>query len=400
MDSTDKIVVTILGVGSIGRGVASSLRRDGRMKLRLYDPFTAKDEFKSPKDASDGADVVIVCVVNEEQVKTALLDKDNGAVNAEPKPTVIMCCSTVSPKFAKDMGEIVADKNILYIDAPVNGGPVGAAEGALTVMASGPNKAFELAKLPLEAMAKKVIQVGTEWGMGSTLKCVNQCLSGTHIAAAAEALMLAHRSGLDLQKVHEAIGSSGGASFMFNDRGPRIIKAIESQDEAEVRSAVPIFIKDLKIVQEQAKHCNVETRLSKAALSLFEQGQDKLALGKADDSSVVKVYQDPSLAVVEVYDEPHHQLVLRNEWCNVLVSKLAVNDSTLLHAHRHYSLSIYLNTTEVTDEVMVSGWGGFCKRNKAAAGMVQFCDHLTEGLLHRITCKGPNPNFWIGTIFM
>ena len=187
---------------------------------------------------------------------------------------------------------------------------------------------------------------------------------------------------------------------MFNDRGPRIIKAIESQDEAEVRSAVPIFIKDLKIVQEQAKDCNVETRLSKAALSLFEQGQDKLALGKADDSSVVKVYQDPSLAVVEVYDEPHHQLALRNEWCNVLVSKLAVNNSTLLHAHRHDSLSIYLNTTEVTDEVVVTGWGGFCRRNKAAAGTIHFCNHLAEGLLHRITCRGPNPNFWIGIILI
>ena len=300
MDSSDKVVVAILGVGSIGGGIASALGRDKRIILRLFDPITAKKEYTSPKDASDGADVVIVCVVNEEQVEAVLLDKAHGAAAANSKPTVIMCCSTVSPKFASKMGQDLAEKNVLYIDAPVNGGPVGATKGTLTVMASGPQEAFEAAKVPLESMASKVVNMGSEWGKGSTLKCVNQCLSGTHIVAAAEALLLAHRSGLDLQKVHEAIGSSGGASFMFNDRGPRIIKAIESQDKAEVKSAVNIFIKDLKIVQEQAKQCNIDTKLSRAALSLFQHGQEKLSLGKADDSSIVKVYQDPSLASVEV----------------------------------------------------------------------------------------------------
>ena len=303
MDSQDKVVVVILGVGSIGRGIANTLRGDKRIELRLYDPITAKEEFHSPKDASSGANVVIVCVVNEEQVETALLDRDHGAVAADSKPNVIMCCSTVSPKFALRMGQVLAKKNVLYIDAPVNGGPVGAANGTLTVMASGPEEAFEEAKIPLGLMAGKVVKVGSEWGKGSTLKCVNQCLSGTHIVAAAEALLLAHKSGLDLQKVYDAIGSSGGASFMFNDRGPRIIEAIESQDEAEVKSAVHIFIKDLKIVQEQAKQCNVETKLSKAALSLFQHGQDKLELGKADDSSVVRVYQDQS--AMDVNDGPH-----------------------------------------------------------------------------------------------
>ena len=290
----EKVVVAILGVGSMGRGVANALGRDSRIHLRLFDPVTAKEEFVSPKDASHGADVVIVCVVNEEQVETALLDKDGGATAAHSKPTVIMCCSTVSPKFALQMGHILDKNNILYLDAPVNGGPVGAEEGTLTIMASGPEEAFIAAKVPLEIMSSKVIKVGSEWGKGSTLKCVNQCLSGTHIVAAAEALSLAHRSGLDLRKVYDAIGSSGGASFMFKDRGPRIIQAIENEDEAEVRSAINIFIKDLKIVQEHAKDVNMETTVSKSALSVFQQGKDNLSLGSSDDSSVVRVYQELS----------------------------------------------------------------------------------------------------------
>ena len=76
-----------------------------------------------------------------------------------------------------------------------------------------------------------------------------------------------------------------------------------------MKSAVHIFIKDLTIVQEQAKQCNVDTRLSKAALSLFQHGKDMLSLGKADDSSVVRVYQDLSLSDSEagVYDEPRKE---------------------------------------------------------------------------------------------
>ena len=72
MDSSDKVVVAILGVGSMGRGVASALGRDGRVELRLYDPLTTKEEYDSPKDASHGADVVIICVVNEEQGSNAI----------------------------------------------------------------------------------------------------------------------------------------------------------------------------------------------------------------------------------------------------------------------------------------------------------------------------------------
>ena len=78
---------------------------------------------------------------------------------------------------------------------------------------------------------------------------------------------------------------------MFNDRGPRIIEAIEGSaaDQVEVKSAVRIFVKDLEIVREQARACDVESRLASAALALFQYGQEELLLGGADDSLVVKV---------------------------------------------------------------------------------------------------------------
>ena len=95
-------------------------------------------------------------------------------VAATGKPPVVMSCATVSPKFAVQVGRRLAEKNILYIDAPVSGGPGRATEGTLTVMASGPEAAFEAAQIPLETMASKVVKVGSEWGLGSALKSVNQ----------------------------------------------------------------------------------------------------------------------------------------------------------------------------------------------------------------------------------
>ena len=160
MENSDKkLVVAILGVGAIGRGVATALGRDPRLQLRLFDPITAKVEFNSPKDASEAADVVIICVVNEQQVEEVLFDGDCAVVAANGYPTVVMSCATVSPKFAVHVGRRLAEKNILYIDAPVSGGPGRATEGTLTVMASGPEDAFEAAQIPLETMASKVVKV-------------------------------------------------------------------------------------------------------------------------------------------------------------------------------------------------------------------------------------------------
>ena len=391
-NSDKKLVVAILGVGAIGRGVANALGRDRRIELRLFDPITEKEKYSSPRDATKDAEVVIVCVVNEQQVEEVLFDVDCGAVSIFSKPRVVICCSTVSPKFAKKVGErLVLEDRVAFLDAPVSGGPGKATMGTLTVMASGRDNAFEAAKIPLEVMAGKVVKVGSEWGLGSALKTVNQCLAGVHIAAAAEALSIAHKSGLDLQLVHEAIGAAAGGSWMFNDRGPRMIKALQGQDEAEIKSAIQIFVKDLKIVQTQARECDVDTKLASAALSLFQYGQEKLDLGKADDSSVVRVYQDPRPSVVEVYDEPRHNLVLRNEWCNAMVVRFEVGDTTLRHAHRHDSLYVFLTTTKVINDGICSG----CFNDEVIAGTVRFGEHVKEPLLHRITCLGPNPQFCV-----
>ena len=139
-------------------------------------------------------------------------------------------------------------------------------------------------------------------------------------AHAQQALLIAHKSGLDLQLAHDAIRSAAGGSWMFNDRGPRIIEAIEGSaaDQVEVKSAVQIFVKDLEIVREQARACDVESRLASAALALFQYGKEKLLLGSADDSLVVKVRVHHFLPAAQpaaglqaaFHRHPHHQVKL------------------------------------------------------------------------------------------
>ena len=137
---------------------------------------------------------------------------------------------------------------MLNIDAPVSGGVKKAAEGQLTVMASGPAAAFERCGRVFDAIAAKLYRLGESPGQGSTVKMINQLLAGVHIAAAAEAMALGIKAGADPQVLFDVISNSAGSSWMFQNRVPHILAG----DYAPL-SAVNIFVKDLGLVLDSAR---------------------------------------------------------------------------------------------------------------------------------------------------
>jgi 3-hydroxyisobutyrate dehydrogenase-like beta-hydroxyacid dehydrogenase len=122
-------------------------------------------------------------------------------------------------------------------------------------------------------------------GAGSTVKCVHQLLAGVHIAVAAEALAMGAKAGLDVDQLCQIVNGAAGASWMFQDRTPRMLSP-----DPEVKSALNIFVKDLGIVHEESKKLQCPTPIASAALQQFISGQG-LGLGQQDDSQVVKVYE-------------------------------------------------------------------------------------------------------------
>jgi 3-hydroxyisobutyrate dehydrogenase len=237
----------------------------------------------TPKEGARGAGVVLTFVVNAEQTEQVLFGSD-GAV-AELKPgAVVVACATVPPLFAERLAARLAEKGILMLDAPVSGGAAKAATGEMTIMASGARDAFDRADPYLSAIATKVYRLGDKPGIGSRVKMINQLLAGVHIAAAAEAMALGMKAGIDGKVLYEVITNSAGASWMFQNRVPHIL-----DNDYAPRSAVDIFVKDLGIVLETGAALTLDLPIASAAHRQFKTASAK-GLGREDDAAVFKLY--------------------------------------------------------------------------------------------------------------
>ena len=282
----------VIGLGSMGSGIAKSLLRAG-VETVGYDTDeiarqalvaiggTAINELDAlPTDC----DIALVVVVNAEQVEQVLMGP-RGATAHLPAGAVVTVCSTVSPAFARTMAARVEDLGLHYLDAPISGGSARAADGSLTVMASGSPAAFERAQTALDGIASTVHRLGEAAGDGSAYKMINQLLAGVHIVAAAEAMSFGLKNGLDLHALYEVITGSAGNSWMFENRGQHILDG-----DYTPHSAINIFVKDLGIVLDTSSQLRFPLPLAAAASQLFTMAASK-GWGALDDAAVAKVYE-------------------------------------------------------------------------------------------------------------
>lgn len=159
-------------------------------------------------DVARDAQAVVLMVVSSEQAESALFSP-TGLLTTLPSDAVVLLCSTVAPDYARSLAaRLLRDHRVHLVDAPVSGGVIKAAAGALTIMASGSPTALTSAHPVLDALTKqggKLYQISGGAGMGSSVKMVNQHLAGVHIAAAAEAMAMGSQLGLDPKEVYEII---------------------------------------------------------------------------------------------------------------------------------------------------------------------------------------------------
>jgi 3-hydroxyisobutyrate dehydrogenase len=282
--------VGVIGLGSMGLGIAQSLVRSG-VKVAGYDinPAAATRLVESggraaasPGDAAPSADVAVVVVVNAAQTE-AVLFGDDGAAAAMKPGGCIVSCATMDPNDARALAKRAEMRGLHYLDAPISGGAVKAAAGQLTVMASGSALAFERARPVLNSIAATVYELGDAAGAGAAFKMVNQLLAGAHIAAACEAMTFAAKLGLDLPTVYKVITASAGNSWMFENRVPHILEG-----DYHPRSAVEIFTKDLGIVSEMGRREKFPLPIAATALQMFLMTA-AAKMEKDDDASVARM---------------------------------------------------------------------------------------------------------------
>ena len=292
--SSHKPQIGFIGVGVMGRPMVSSLLRAG-FPCTIYDinptPVAAlvaegARAAESPAQVARESDFFITMVVNDAQLAATLFEPGNAAAALKPGSAVIGM-STMSVRMVKEAAARLQEAGIDYLDAPVSGGEKGAMTGTLSIMIGGAQAIFERCKTVLEVLGTNLYHVGPHVGDGQAVKMINQLMVSIHNAAAAEALTFGEKAGLDKAMLLEIIGKSAGNSWIFSDRGPRMV----AEDFTPPKSALSILVKDIGFVMDSANSMGHPLILGGVTHQLYKMASAKGWNG-LDDSILIKLMQD------------------------------------------------------------------------------------------------------------
>ncbi len=294
--------IAVIGLGAMGLPMATRLAT--RFRVTGFEPFGPRREqseqaginvLSTPAEACEDADIALLAVREQSQAEAALFGPDGVTRTLAPGSPVILT-STIGPDAARDLGEKLAAAGYPLVDAPISGGPARAGIGDLLIVLGADGASLDTARPVLAHLASTLTVVGPRPGDGQALKTINQLLAGVHIAAAAEAIALARGVGLDPAVVISALSQGAAGSFMFADRGPRMVEAYRGG--AEVKSRVDIFVKDMGIVTTLGGACRVPLPLAAAAQQLYLIAEGA-GLGAHDDSSIVTILSPDTEKIAE-----------------------------------------------------------------------------------------------------
>jgi 3-hydroxyisobutyrate dehydrogenase len=287
---TTSLRIGIVGIGAMGFAMATNLHARGHV-LRVRDIDAAAvaaaaalgiAACDSPAVLAAQCDLIALVVVDAAQIDTVLFGAD-GVVHAPPRdrPPAVMICSTIAATDTERFRDRLAGHGIALLDAPISGGPVRAASGAMSMMLAC-DQALRVRFEPvLREMAGTLFYVGEKVGDAARTKLVNNLLAGINLVAGAEALALGARLGLDKRALFEVIKASSGASWIVTDR---MARALDNDYVPRARSV--ILTKDVGLAVQMADAAGVDTPLGDAALRLF-QATVAAGLGELDDAAVI-----------------------------------------------------------------------------------------------------------------
>lgn len=282
--------IGMIGLGAMGLPIAERLLDAGH-SLRVFDlapAAVARAEAAGAVGCGTAAETMLEsqallfslpnAAIVEGVLEVILSEKEIGV-------KVIADLSSIAPASARKFAAMAAEHGITYLDCPVSGGVGGAASGTLTIMAGGPEEALEQLMPIFRAIGKKVYHVGPV-GTGSGIKMVNNFLLGCNMAAAAEALVLGTKIGLDLDTMQEIISNSSGRSFIIENKVPGFIR----KRAFNGGFAVDLEYKDLGLAMETARQLAMPLPMGNTAVQVYETARAK-GFGKEDITSLIKIWE-------------------------------------------------------------------------------------------------------------
>ena len=287
--------VGFIGTGKMGEPMVLRLLAAGHSVTAYNRSAPSLERLAAAGAAIAGG--VAEAVASAEVVETALPTPASvEQVFAEMAPSaspgqVFLDHSTVSPDLSRRCAELVGRHGAGFLDAPMSGGPAGAAAGTLTLMVGGNDHDLQRVRPVLEAFGANITLCGGV-GAGQVVKLLNQLLVGVHTAAVAEAAVLGSKLGADARVVLEVLGTSFGGSTMMRRNIPRFI-------ERDFKAATPVklILKDLGLIQQEALGAGVPLVLGALTQQLFIEAVAK-GMGDDDMAALVRLWEETAGVIV------------------------------------------------------------------------------------------------------
>lgn len=291
--------VGFIGLGLMGRPMALNLIKAGHRvhvwsrRRASMEPLLAAGagDCESAADVARRAAVTISMVADAPDVEQVTLGPA-GVAEAAGAGHIHIDMSTIAPAAAQSIAARLAARGVTALDAPVSGGEVGAIAGSLTIMAGGDADAFARVLPLLEAMGRSITRIG-DAGAGQVAKACNQILTGVGVAAVAEALNFATRSGVDAGRVREALLGGFAYSRILENHGQRML-------ERNFKPGFKAWMhqKDMRIVMDEAHRLGLALPSAAATTQLFNAMVGS-GLGEDDSVAVLKLLERMSGAAAE-----------------------------------------------------------------------------------------------------
>ena len=200
----------------------------------------------------------------------------NGVIEGAKHGSVYIDCSTIAPEMARKVSAALAKRGVAMLDAPVSGGDIGAQAGTLAIMVGGESKTFERCRPVLDAIGKTIVHVGPS-GAGQVVKLCNQIAGGLNLLAAAEAIALARRAGVDPNRMLEVVSAGAAGSWMLSNLAPRAVRG-----DYAPGFMVDLMQKDLRLVLDAANDSHTPLPGTALVSQLFQSVQ---AEGRGTDGT-------------------------------------------------------------------------------------------------------------------
>jgi 3-hydroxyisobutyrate dehydrogenase len=281
--------IALLGLGLMGSGMAGRLL-DAGYPLRIWNRTPGKTQplvdrgaklAKSPRDAAAGAAVVISMLADVPVCRDVWLGRGEALVDITPG-TILVESSTVTVEWIEELNRAAKEHDCELVDAPVTGSKPQAAAGQLLFLAGGSNSALDRITPILKAMGRDVVHVGPV-GSGARLKLINNFLSGSQVAALAEAVSLIERSGLDREKALGVLTEGAPGSPLV-----KLLSGRMTNRQYEPNFLLRLMTKDLRYAVTEAESHALDLDMGRAALRVFEHA---IAAGQGEEDMAAVVEQ-------------------------------------------------------------------------------------------------------------